>query len=47
MGTDHESPLLQLSPGTFWATHSSSGPVEAIYDYWQYFHPIQEVSSTK
>ncbi|RYP51476.1 hypothetical protein DL768_003206 [Monosporascus sp. mg162] len=27
-----------LAPGTFWATHSSSGPVQAIYDYWQYFY---------
>ncbi|KAI1474707.1 peptidase S28 [Daldinia eschscholtzii] len=31
-----------LAPGTFWATHSSSGPVEAIFDYWQYFYPIQQ-----
>ncbi|RYP74110.1 hypothetical protein DL771_003168 [Monosporascus sp. 5C6A] len=31
-----------LAPGTFWATHSSSGPVQAIYDYWQYFYPIQD-----
>ncbi|TAQ90255.1 hypothetical protein B7494_g1445 [Chlorociboria aeruginascens] len=30
------------SPGTFWAYHSSSAPVEAIYDYWQYFVPVQE-----
>ncbi|KAJ5730002.1 Peptidase S28 [Penicillium malachiteum] len=31
-----------VSPGTFWAYHASSAPVEAIYDYWQYFKPIQE-----
>lgn len=31
-----------MSPGTFWAYHGSSGPLEAIYDYWQYFQPIQE-----
>ncbi|KAH6680540.1 putative serine protease K12H4.7 [Halenospora varia] len=30
------------SPGTFWAYHASSAPVEAIYDYWQYFTPVQE-----
>ncbi|KAK6087654.1 serine carboxypeptidase S28 [Seiridium cupressi] len=32
----------KLSPGTYWAYHSTSGPVEAIYDYWQYFYPIQQ-----
>ena len=30
------------SPGTFWAYHSSSAPVQAISDYWQYFSPIQQ-----
>ncbi|KAJ5390371.1 uncharacterized protein N7496_001439 [Penicillium cataractarum] len=30
------------SPGTFWAYHASSAPVEAIDDYWQYFSPVQE-----
>ncbi|KAB8296041.1 hypothetical protein EYC80_008849 [Monilinia laxa] len=30
------------SPGTFWAYHSSSAPVQAIDDYWQYFYPIQD-----
>ncbi|KAI1370181.1 putative serine peptidase [Hypoxylon crocopeplum] len=34
--------IESLAPGTFWATHSSSGPVEAIFDYWQYFHGIQQ-----
>ncbi|RAO73404.1 uncharacterized protein BHQ10_009416 [Talaromyces amestolkiae] len=29
-------------PGTYWAYHASSAPVEAIWDYWQYFVPIQE-----
>ncbi|OKL62721.1 hypothetical protein UA08_01895 [Talaromyces atroroseus] len=29
-------------PGTFWAYHASSAPVEAIWNYWQYFVPIQE-----
>ncbi|PVH89666.1 putative serine protease K12H4.7 [Cadophora sp. DSE1049] len=32
----------KLAPGTFWAYHASSAPVEAIYDYWQYFTPVQE-----
>ncbi|KAF4626929.1 hypothetical protein G7Y89_g11228 [Cudoniella acicularis] len=31
-----------VEPGTFWAYHSSSAPVEAIYDYWQYFYPVQQ-----
>ncbi len=30
------------APGTFWAYHASSAPVEAISDYWQYFVPVQE-----
>jgi hypothetical protein len=29
------------SPGTFWAYHASSAPVEAIGDYWQYFVPVE------
>ena len=32
----------KLSPGTFWAYHASSGPVQAVYDYWAYFVPIQK-----
>ncbi|ORY69115.1 serine carboxypeptidase S28 [Pseudomassariella vexata] len=32
----------KLQPGVFWAYHGSSGPVQVIYDYWQYFYPIQE-----
>ncbi|KAI2465384.1 endoprotease endo-Pro [Annulohypoxylon bovei var. microspora] len=31
-----------IAPGTFWATHSTSGPLEAIYDFWQYFHGTQQ-----
>jgi len=31
-----------MAPGTFWAYHASSAPVQAIDDYWQYFAPIQE-----
>ncbi|KAH7309745.1 endoprotease endo-Pro [Stachybotrys elegans] len=34
--------IEKLAPGTYWAYHGSSGPVEAIYDYWQYFQPIQQ-----
>lgn len=30
----------KLVPDAFWAYHSSSGPVQAIYDYWSYFLPI-------
>lgn len=30
------------SPGTFWAYHASSAPVETIEDYWQYFYPVQQ-----
>ncbi|KAK4167891.1 putative serine protease EDA2 [Cladorrhinum sp. PSN259] len=31
----------KLSPGTFWAHHASSAPVEAIRDFWQYYEPIR------
>ncbi|CAG8956180.1 hypothetical protein HYFRA_00012097 [Hymenoscyphus fraxineus] len=34
--------IYSVHPGTFWAYHASSAPVEAIYDYWQYFTPVQE-----
>ncbi|KAK8024583.1 serine carboxypeptidase S28 [Apiospora rasikravindrae] len=34
--------IERLAPGTFWAYHGSSGPLQAIYDYWQYFQPIQD-----
>ncbi|KAF4991400.1 hypothetical protein FDECE_14055 [Fusarium decemcellulare] len=30
------------APGTFWAYHASSAPVQAIGDFWQYFDPIQQ-----
>jgi hypothetical protein len=29
-------------PDVFWGTISSSGVVEAIYDYWAYYEPIAE-----
>lgn len=31
-----------VAPGTFWAYHASSAPVEAVSDYWGYFLPVQE-----
>ncbi|MCJ1472519.1 hypothetical protein MMC13_001167 [Lambiella insularis] len=30
------------APGTMWAYHASSAPVEAVYNYWEYFYPIQQ-----
>ena len=30
------------APGTFWAHHASSAVVEAVGDFWHYFHPIQQ-----
>ncbi|KAI0473312.1 peptidase S28 [Xylariaceae sp. FL0804] len=34
--------IESLQPGTMWATHSTSGPVQTIYDYWEYYQPIQQ-----
>ncbi|KAG5995093.1 hypothetical protein E4U43_003115 [Claviceps pusilla] len=34
--------IHRLYPGTFWAHHCSSAPVEAITDFWQYFEPARE-----
>ncbi|KDN67486.1 putative serine carboxypeptidase S28 [Colletotrichum sublineola] len=34
--------IAKLAPGTIWAYHASSGPVEATYNYWSYFLPIQQ-----
>ncbi|KAI2628443.1 peptidase S28 [Xylaria nigripes] len=31
----------QLEPGVFHAYHASSAVVEAIYDFWEYFSPIE------
>jgi hypothetical protein len=31
-------------PGTFWAYYGTSGVVQAIGDYWQYFVPVQEAT---
>ncbi|KAH8599959.1 serine carboxypeptidase S28-domain-containing protein [Bisporella sp. PMI_857] len=30
------------APGTFWAYHASSAPMQAIQNFWQYFWPIQQ-----
>ncbi|KAK4616337.1 putative extracellular serine carboxypeptidase [Fulvia fulva] len=34
--------LASVEPGTLWAYHASSAPVEAVSDYWGYFKPVQE-----
>ncbi|KAK4459815.1 putative serine protease EDA2 [Cladorrhinum samala] len=34
--------INKLSPGTFWAYHASSAPVEAIHDFWQYWEPVRK-----
>lgn len=31
-------------PGTFWAYYGTSGVVEAIGDFWQYFVPVKEAA---
>ncbi|KAK3291587.1 peptidase S28 [Chaetomium fimeti] len=36
--------LAALEPGTFWAYYSSSGVVEAVGDFWEYFAPAQEAT---
>ncbi|KAK3682829.1 serine-type peptidase-like protein [Podospora appendiculata] len=36
--------LEHLEPGTFWAYHGTSGVVEAVGDFWQYFVPVQEAT---
>ncbi|KAK3384098.1 serine-type peptidase-like protein [Lasiosphaeria ovina] len=33
-----------LDPGTIWAYHGTSGVVEAVGDFWQYFVPVQEAT---
>ncbi|KZV70719.1 hypothetical protein PENSPDRAFT_578945 [Peniophora sp. CONT] len=34
--------ILDNKPDIFWAGYSSSGVVESIVDFWQYFEPIRE-----
>ena len=36
--------LAALEPGTFWAYHGTSGVVEGIRDFWQYFQPVLEAT---
>ncbi|KAI0383468.1 peptidase S28 [Hypomontagnella monticulosa] len=36
--------IAALDPGTFWAYYGTSGVVEAIGDFWQYFVPVQEAT---
>ncbi|KAF4126088.1 Serine carboxypeptidase S28 [Geosmithia morbida] len=36
--------LAALEPGTFWAYHGTSGVVEAVGDFWQYFTPVLEAT---
>ncbi|KAK1830822.1 putative extracellular serine carboxypeptidase [Podospora conica] len=34
--------MQKFHPGIFWAFHSSSAPVQAIYKFWNYFTPIEK-----
>ena len=34
--------IQALAPGTFWAYHTSSAPVQFIYDFWQFDAHIQQ-----
>lgn len=34
--------MESVDPGTIWAYHASSAPVQSISDYWGYFVPVQE-----
>ncbi|KAI0019858.1 serine carboxypeptidase S28-domain-containing protein [Xylariomycetidae sp. FL0641] len=36
--------IATTDPGTFWAYYGTSGVVEAISDFWQYFVPVQEAT---
>jgi len=36
--------IAVLDPGTFWAYYGTSGVVQAIGDFWQYFTPIIEAT---
>ncbi|KAG5980650.1 hypothetical protein E4U55_003810 [Claviceps digitariae] len=31
-----------FAPGTFWAYHATSAPLESIQDFWQYYAPVDE-----
>lgn len=32
----------KFAPGFFWASHASSAPVQAVYDDWNYYTPIEK-----
>ena len=34
--------IHDLAPGTFWAYHCSSAPVETVTDFWEYYTPVEE-----
>ncbi|CAM1508761.1 Fc.00g056090.m01.CDS01 [Cosmosporella sp. VM-42] len=36
--------LAAIEPGTFWAYHGTSGVVQAVGDFWQYFRPVMETT---
>lgn len=36
--------IAAKDPGTFWAYHGTSGVVEAVSDFWQYFVPVMEAT---
>jgi hypothetical protein len=36
--------IAEKDPGTFWAYHGTSGVVESISDFWQYFVPVMEAT---
>ncbi len=36
--------LAHLYPGTFWAYHGTSGVVQTVADFWQYFAVVQEAT---
>lgn len=38
--------LAALEPGTFWAYHGTSGVVETVGNFWQYFTPVLEAAPT-
>ncbi|KAI1192412.1 serine carboxypeptidase S28-domain-containing protein [Nemania serpens] len=36
--------IANKDPGTFWAYYGTSGVVQAVGDFWQYFVPVQEAT---
>ncbi|KAJ4415500.1 hypothetical protein N0V82_007302 [Gnomoniopsis sp. IMI 355080] len=33
--------VASVDPGTYWAYYATSAVVEAVYDFWEYFKPVQ------